>query len=269
MTSSLQAGHAGAHCMGEKRRTASAIIVSTCHSRHCMTPISNLHDFLDALPAAVRANLDAVSSTRSYPVDGRLLRVGVVPQEVFQIQEGRVKYSSWDHNGRETVLTYMSHGDWVGLSEVFTDLPAMWTVAAQSPLKVRVISRRDFSRLIDEHPALSRQLLRVFAFRFSLHRLFGLDHSALTLKERVIKMLYFLSFSHDKEAPGGQPIFMKLSQEELGKVVGASRPKLNQALKALEKDALLDVRFGGVTLRSRNGIEQAYGHLLNVTPSPR
>jgi CRP-like cAMP-binding protein len=213
----------------------------------------------------VRAQIDAVSSYRSLPADGRLLRAGLLHKEVYQIQEGQVKYSAWDHRGREIVLTYMTRGDWVGLSEVFTKLPAQWNVIAhQSPLRVRVIKRRDFDRLVDAHPEIARQLLRVFALRFSLHRMFGLDHSALTLKERLVKMLYFLSFGHDKDAGDSGPVVLRLSQEELGKAVGASRQKLNPALKSLEKEDLLSLQFGSVTLRSRACLLERYGHLLHV-----
>lgn len=77
-------------------------------------------------------------------------------------------------------------------------------------------------------------------------------------------MLYFLSFSYDKDAGSDQVIVMKLSQEELGKVVGASRQKLNPALKTLEREQLLDVHFGSISLRSRAAIVQRYGHLLQA-----
>lgn len=235
-----------------------------------MSSLDKLHNFVDALPLPVREALDAVSSSRQLAADARLLRAGVVPNEVFQIVEGRVKYSAWDHLGRETVLTHMTRGDWVGLSEMFTELPAIWNVEAQGPVTVRVIKRQAFGRLVDAHPELPRQLLKLFALRFSLHGLFGLDHSALSLKERLIKMLYFLSFSYDKDAGGAQAIVMQLSQEELGKIVGASRQKLNPALKALEREQLLDVHFGGLTLRSRAAILQRYGHLLQaLDPIPR
>lgn len=233
-----------------------------------MTPIGKLHDFIDALPDAVRAELDAISTIRDLPPDGRLLRAGVIPEELYQIREGRVKYSSWDYKGREIVLTYMTRGDWVGLSEVFTRLPAWWNVVAQSPVQVRVIRRRDFDRMVDAHPTLARELLRLFALRFGLYRLFGLDHSALSLKERLVKMLYFLSFGHEKDTADGEPIIMSLSQEELGKAVGASRQKLNPALKALEKEQLLEVRFGGLVLRSRACIVERYGYLLEPLRPP-
>lgn len=175
-----------------------------------------------------------------------------------------MRYSAWDARGRETVLTYMTRGDWAGLSEVFSGLPAQWNVVAQSPLVVRVIRRRDFDQLVDAHPPLAKQLLRLFALRFTLHRLFGFDHSALSLKERVVKMLWFLSFGHDKDADDDAPIVLRLSQEELGKVVGASRQKLNPALKALEREKLLTVQFGSVTLGSRAAVREHYGALLDL-----
>lgn len=233
-----------------------------------MTPIGRLHDFVDALPEAVRAALDAVSTERCVPTASRLLRAGLLPREVYQIREGRVKYSAWDHQGREVVLTYMTRGDWVGLSEVFTGRPAQWNVTAQSPLTVRAIRRHEFGRLVERHPALARELLRVFALRFSLYRLFGLDHSTLTLKERVVKMLYFHSFGHDKEAGDSAPVVLKLSQEELGRAVGASRQKLNPALKSLEREGLLTVQFGSVVLRSRARILERFGHLFNLEGDP-
>lgn len=227
-----------------------------------MTPIARLHDFAGRLPAAVRRDLDAVSRSRSLRSGTKLLRVGARPGEIYEIQEGRVKYSAIDHRGRETVLTYMTRGDWVGLSEAFNELPSMWNVVAQSPLEVRVVRHADLHALIDTHPALARQLLRLFARRFSLHRLFGLDHSTLTLKERLVKMLYFLSFGHDKDSADDAPVVLKLSQEELGRAVGASRQKLNPLLKALEREQLLSVRFGALVLHGRARLVQRYGYLL-------
>lgn len=233
-----------------------------------MNPIGNLHDFIDALPVAARLALDAASRWRELPVGGHVLRAGSRPPAVYRIEQGRVKYCAWDHQGRELLLTYMTRGDWVGLSEVFTGLPAQWNVVAQTPVRLRVVRRRDFEMLVDTYPALARQLLRIFALRFGLYRLFGLDHSALSLKERVVKMLYFLSWGHDKEADAHSPIVLRLSQAELGKAVGASRQKLNPVLKALEREQLLEVRFGALALLGRARIVAHYGYLLAAAGDP-
>lgn len=76
-----------------------------------MNPLTGLHDFVEGLPRDVRSALDTVSTYRSIPVGGKLLHAGAVPREVYQILEGRVRYSAWDHRGCETVLTYMTRGD--------------------------------------------------------------------------------------------------------------------------------------------------------------
>lgn len=228
------------------------------------TLLGELHDFVPRLTPEIRAALDAASSQSDVAEGGRLLRAGSVPAKVYQIIEGRVRYSAWDHRGNEKVLTYMTCGDWVGLSEVFTRLPAQWDVIAQSPLRVRTIRRRDFEHLVGEHSLLAKQLLRVFALRFSLHRLFDMDHSTLSLKERVIKMLWFLSYGHDKDSDDRKTIVLRLSQEELGKVVGISRQKLNPVLKTLEREGLLSIGFGCVSLKSRASFRSRYAALLEI-----
>ncbi len=230
-------------------------------------PNSTLHDFLDALPPEARAEIDTISTYRNVRPNGYLIRAGSRFEELYQIQTGCVKYSSLDSAGHEAVLIYMTRDDWVGLSEVFTDLPAHWDVVAQTPVRVRVVPRRKFEALVRKNPDLAMQLLRLFAQRFSVHRLFGLDHSAHSLKERLIKMLYFLSLSYEKESPNTASVMMSLSQDELSKVVGVSRQKLNPALKGLEREGLLQIKLGGLILHSRAQLAERYGNLLAATPS--
>ncbi|MDH1440472.1 Crp/Fnr family transcriptional regulator [Pseudomonas sp. GD03721] len=230
-------------------------------------PISRLHDFLDAIPDEAKAEIDAISTYRTVPPNAHLMRAGLRFGELFQIQSGCVKYCAVDHDGRETVLIHMTRGDWIGLSEVFSKLPAHWDVVAQTPVRVRVIRQRDFEAMVQKHASLAHELLKVFAHRASMHRLFGMEHRSFSLKERLVKTLYFLSLSYAKEAPDSAPIVMNLSQEELSKVVGSSRQKLNPALKELEREGLLTVRLGGVTLNSRTCLVQCYGSLLEAIRS--
>lgn len=228
----------------------------------CM-PVINFHDFLPALPDEIKTEIDALCTDRDVPANTHLIRNGSHFAELYQIKSGYVKYSTHDHDGRETVLLYMAKGDWIGLSEVFSNVPAYWNVVTQTPVRLRVISQRDFESMVKQHPTLALELLKLFSHRFSMHRLFGPGHSALSLKERLIKMLYVLSLSYGKDAPHTEPVVMELSQEELSRVVGSSRQKLNPALKELAGEGLLEVKFGGITLDSRASLVQRYGYLFD------
>jgi len=227
-------------------------------------PVIDFHDFFPALADETKAEIDALCSYRNVLPDTHLIRNGAYFTELYQIQSGYVKYSTVDHAGREAVLLYMAQGDWIGLSEVFSGLPAYWNVVAHTPVRLRVISQRDFESMVKKHSTLALELLKLFAHRFSIHRLVGPGHHTLSLKERLIKMLYVLSLSYGKGAPDTDPVVMSLSQEELSKVVGSSRQKLNPALQELAREGLLEVKFGGVTLGSRAGLVERYGYLLNA-----
>jgi CRP-like cAMP-binding protein len=52
---------------------------------------------------------------------------------------------------------------------------------------------------------------------------------------------------------------LPLSQEEMGQLVGLSRQRVNQALKALEQAGLLRVDYGGITVLDLEGLRNFEG----------
>jgi CRP/FNR family cyclic AMP-dependent transcriptional regulator len=233
-----------------------------------MIPINNMHNFFDALPLAVQEEVNTISTFRNVPQGGMIFHTGEDCAEFYQVCEGDVKISSCNREGRETVAALIRRGGWIGVSEIFSGLPAMSDVVALSPVRLRAIKKREFETLIDRHPVIARQLLRLMSLRFSAMYYTDIDRSALTLKERVLKTLYMLSFSHGKRSDGNE-ILIALSQEELSRLLITSRQNLNKILKELERESLLTISYGAVTLHGLERIKQHYGYLVNVSqPAP-
>ncbi len=234
-----------------------------------MIPVSNMHNFFAALSPEVQAEFEQVSTFRSVREGDMIIRSGGVCRELYQLREGSVKYSACDYQGRETVIAFMKPGDWIGLSELFTGLPAMSDVLATTPVRLRAIRQRDFEALMDRHPVIARQLLRLFSLRFSTMYYQGMDRGALSLKERLLKTLYMLSFSHGQHDESSDEILIEMSQDELSKMLVASRQNLNRALKELEREGLLRLGYGAIRVLGLEGINRHYGYLVNVNqPAP-
>ena len=107
------------------------------------------------------------------------------------------------------------------------------------------------------------------SLRFALMYYVEVDRNALTLKERVLKTLYMLSFSHGKRSGASTDIVIEMSQEALSKLLGASRQNLNRALKELEREQLLAVGYGAIHLPGLEAIRQHYPYLVDVAqPAP-
>ena len=105
--------------------------------------------------------------------------------------------------------------------------------------------------------------------RFSTIYYLDIDRKPLTLKERLLKTLHMLSFSHCKRITDGQGIAIKMSQEALSKPLVASRQNLNKALKEPEREGLPKVSYGSISLHGLEGINRQYGYQVNVNqPAP-
>ena len=228
-----------------------------------MIPVFDLHNFCEGLSADIQQEFDNVSKYRKIDAGAVVVRAGDTRHFSHQLIAGQVICCSCDSRGRETVTAVMKPGDWVGLSEVFTNAPAMADVVATAPVELRTIARRDFEALLDAYPVIAHHLLKLFSLRFSIVYMLAQDQRELTLKERLLKMLYRLAFSNGQPEPDA-PI--DLSQDDLAKMLAASRQTLNRLLKELEHEGLLTLGYRTIRLSERHRIERQYDHLFPPNP---
>jgi len=113
---------------------------------------------------------------------------------------------------------------------VFSGKPAMANVVAMSDVQLRAIDHRDFDAILNRHPIILRHLLQIFVSRFDFVYRIAQDRNELTLKERLLKLLF--SLSRDTSD-------IRASQEDLAKMLAASRQALNRLLKELEQEGVL------------------------------
>jgi CRP/FNR family cyclic AMP-dependent transcriptional regulator len=91
-----------------------------------------------------------------------LCKEGEIGHEFFVIVDGKVKIT---RKGR-TVAT-RGGPDFVGEIALLEDIPRTASVTAQTPLRLFVLTRRDFRHLLDENPSVERKVLRALARRLA------------------------------------------------------------------------------------------------------
>jgi CRP-like cAMP-binding protein len=213
-----------------------------------MVPINHTNHFFGELPPELHAAFDNISQERTAAAGEALLRTGGQCSQLYQLRSGKVEYRTSDGRGGETVAATMNAGDWIGLGEVFSGLPAMADVVAVTPVRLRIILQRDFEALVERHPVLAARLLRLFSLNLSSVYQQARDRNALPLKERLLRTLYMLAFSHGKTLPQQPGILIEMPQEELSRHLAAARQTLNRQLKALEREGLIRVNYGSITV---------------------
>jgi CRP/FNR family cyclic AMP-dependent transcriptional regulator len=91
-----------------------------------------------------------------------LCKEGEIGHEFFVIVDGKVKVT---RKGRSVATR--SSGDFVGEIALLEEMPRTATVTAETPVRVFVLTRKDFRHLLNENPGVERKVLRALARRLA------------------------------------------------------------------------------------------------------
>jgi CRP-like cAMP-binding protein len=89
-----------------------------------------------------------------------LCNEGEVGQEFFVIIDGKVEVT---RKGKRAAMR--GGGEFVGEIALLEETPRTATVTAKTPLRLFVLTRKDFRHLVNENPSVERKVLRALARR--------------------------------------------------------------------------------------------------------
>jgi len=197
-------------------------------------------------------DLDAVMSLavrRRYRARQVVLRKGDPALQIFVIVSGRLKAITSGAEGREATLSIMGPGEVFGEVAVLDGEPRSATISALERCELLVIHRDDFFRYLQKSPRVAIKLLEVLARR--LRRLSERveDATFLEVPGRLAKQLLRLADKYGRNiGSGAVRIELKLSQQELGDLVGVTRESINKQLRGWVAEALVEHQDGRLVL---------------------
>ena len=123
-------------------------------------------------------------------------------------------------------------------------------VIAVQDTQLLVILRKDFLPFLETHPKACMGLLMAMTQRLRKMDVLVEDLRFLDLKDRLAKTLARLAREHGRtEAGGGIRIDFKISQEELGSLVGATRENVNKLIRVWVEEGVLETSQSRLIVR--------------------
>lgn len=179
---------------------------------------------------------------RRYPAKSTLIYAGDSSEALYYIVKGSVTVLIEDDDGKEMIIAYLNDGDFFGEMGLFDqeDNRSAW-VRAKTECEIAEISYEKFHELSTVHPeflyALSGQMAR--RLRDTTRKVGNL--AFLDVTGRVARTLLDLCKEPDAMThPDGMQI--KITRQEIGRIVGCSREMVGRVLKTLEEQGLVDVK---------------------------
>jgi CRP-like cAMP-binding protein len=102
----------------------------------------------------------SIADELDLPVGKTLIREGERGREFFVLVDGEVEV----RRGGDRVAT-LRNGDFFGEMALVSSKPRNATVVARTPLRVLVVTERDFRRLLSDYPQIQRKIMEALAER--------------------------------------------------------------------------------------------------------
>ncbi len=178
---------------------------------------------------------------KSFPAKYVIIKEGDPSKDLYYITKGSVTVLIEDEKGREIVLAYLNPGDFFGEIGLFDeDYTRSAFVRAKSSCEIAQISYEKLKSLQDLFPDLLYTIASQIAVRLRNTSRKVSDLAFTDVKGRVARTLLELCKEPDAMThPDG--MLIKITRQELGKIVGCSREMAGRVIKDLEEDLLISV----------------------------
>jgi CRP-like cAMP-binding protein len=176
----------------------------------------------------------------------RICRFGRAPTFWFGVVDGLLKMSNDTPSGG--TITYMGvpPGAWFGEGTLIKREPYRYNIEALRRSKVAGLPIEDFHALLDRSIPFNRYLMNQLNERLG-HFIAAREIDRQDDPDsRVAGSLAQLFNPVLYPGVGG---LLRITQQELGYLVGLSRQRVNQALNTLAEHGLIGIEYGGVRVR--------------------
>ena len=183
------------------------------------------------------------SHRKSYNAKEIIIHEGDVSSSLYYIIAGSVSVLTESEHGEEIILATLNQGDFFGEAGLFEfdgdeDCKRTARVVARAESNIAEISYTQFKKIIAEDPAVMFLLTGQIFSRLKRTSQKVRDLIFLDVKGRIAHCLLELSAEPDAMThPDGMQI--KITRQDIAKMVGCSREMAGRVLKDLEDEELI------------------------------
>ena len=183
----------------------------------------------------------ASAHKRKYPKGSTIIYAGEESESIYYIIKGSVTVLIEDDSGREIIVAYLNEGDFFGEMAMFGEGTRTAWVKAKTDCEVAELANAKFVDISQRDSGMLYELATQLADRLDKTTQKVGDLAFLDVTGRVARTLLDLCEQPDAMThPDGMQI--KITRQEIGRIVGCSREMVGRVLKTLEDQGLVSVK---------------------------
>lgn len=209
------------------------------------------------LSSAELIGLAGLMRPRAYARDEVIYLRGDPGTAFYVIASGRVKIALTSPEGKELILRRLGPGEFHGELALLDDEPRSADAVATEASVLLVLQRDAFRQFLADHSSVATKLLATVSRYLRSNAELIQDATFLDVPARLARMLLELGGATEHDLPpAGAVIPDRMKQSELASLVGATRESINKWLGSFERQGLIKLDKGQITLLKPGGLKQ-------------
>jgi CRP/FNR family transcriptional regulator, cyclic AMP receptor protein len=212
------------------------------------------HALFEGLSRTDLDNLLARARVEYYPAGRKIFEKGSPGRSMMAILRGSVRISAPSVSAqRELVFTTLQAGEIFGEIAILDGQPRTADATAVTDCELLVLDRREFVPFLERRPEVSLQLLKVLCHRLRLTNE-HVEHAVFEhLNCRLARTLLHLASTSPQERENFYSV--RVSQQELADMVGATRESVNKRLRGWQNAGVVRLESRLIVIKDIAAIE--------------
>ncbi|MGE5190179.1 MAG: Crp/Fnr family transcriptional regulator [Gemmatimonadota bacterium] len=175
---------------------------------------------------------------RHYPKGAVIFARDDPADHLYIVQDGLVRLVSISDKGAETILRIFKEGEIFGELLLAEERRAFTALVAEDA-RVAVLSRRNFSELLSSVPIVAENFIRLLSRRLTkVEREFAAFGHTWSY-HRLAIILLDLARRHGVKSPRGTRIALRLTHDDLAKLIGTTRETVTTQMNRLSRKGMV------------------------------
>jgi CRP-like cAMP-binding protein len=207
------------------------------------------------LPAAELSGLSKHLTRRTFRRATMIFHKDQAGDTLYIIESGRVRIFLAAEGGEELTLREHGAGEGFGELALLDGAPRSASAEAIEDTVTYTLNRIEFQRYLVEAPQLSLALIKLLSSRMRELTDYAESLAFLNLEARLARELLQLGERHGVPTDGLE-IDRELTQTQLASMIGATRERVNRALKTFRSQRLIEFRGKKIAIIDRERLKK-------------
>ena len=200
--------------------------------------------------------LNAIRQTNVYPKGTELFAQGQKPRGLFVLCSGRVKLTATSTSGRTLIVRVAEPGEMLGLSAVLSDAAYDMSATALDHSQVNFMPRDAFIEFLQGYGEVSARVAHHLSVELRrAYRQVARIALASTARAKLAGLLLDWAEHEGADASPEARFELRMTQEEIGELVGSSRETIVRLLSEFRRKGLIVIEGMFVSIPNRSGLE--------------